>query len=85
MNNLKVTRNKLDKLFLLTWRKAWIIVVAGFVSILLHNAIYAIFKSYYDARGGDEAFFLIVVIIVIPIYVLVVLIYSLIRRIKQFR
>ena len=76
-------KNKLDKYFLLDWKKAWIIVVSWFVSIMLHNIIYAIFKTWFDSRNGDEPFFFIVAIIVIPIYVLMVLIYSLIKIIKR--
>jgi len=47
----KKKKNKLDKYFLLSWRKAWIIVVGGFVSILLHNFISALF-------GVEEVVFL---------------------------
>jgi len=52
------SKSKWDKWLLLTWKKAWIMVVAGFVSIMLHNLIYGLFKGWFDARGGDEAFFL---------------------------
>jgi len=64
---------KFDKYLLLTWRKAWIIVVAGFVSILLHNIWYMIF-------GFEEAVFLILVAMVIPAYFLVTLVYSLVKK-----
>jgi len=63
-------------LFLLSWRKAWIIVVAGFVSILLHNLISALLKT-------EEAFFFIIVVFVIPIYFLICSIYSIIYLIKK--
>jgi len=82
MNTLKSTRkqkknmSKFDKYFLLSWRKIWIIVVGGFVSILLHNFISAIF-------GFEEAVFFIIVILVIPIYFLVMIVYSLVKRFKN--
>ena len=76
-------KNKFDEWFLLTWKKVWKIVVAWILSVVLHNAVYGIFKSYFDARGGDEAFFLIIALIIIPLYVLVVLIYSLVKIIKK--
>lgn len=60
-------------LFLISWRKLWVLVVGGFVSILLHNAIYALFNV-------EEAFFFILVIFVIPIYFLIVVVYSLIYK-----
>jgi len=62
-------------LFILSWKKAWIIVVGGFVSILLHNLYYAVFKV-------EEVFFLILVIVVLPIYLLIAIMYSLINRKK---
>ena len=76
-------KNKWDKYFLLTWRKLWIIVVAGFVSILLHNLIYGLFQNYFDSHGGDEAFFFIIVVFVLPIYFIICLIYTLLRLIKR--
>jgi hypothetical protein len=69
-------KNKFDKLFLLSWRKLWIVVVGGFVSIILHNAIDALFHV-------EEAFFFIIVIFVIPIYMVIAIIYSLIKRMKR--
>ncbi len=68
----KKKKNKLDKYFLLSWRKAWIIVVGGFVSILLHNFISALF-------GVEEAFFFILVVFVLPIYFLISVVYSLVK------
>lgn len=62
---------KFKDLFLFSWRKLWIIVVGGFISILLHNAVYGLF-------GVEEAFFFILVVFVIPIYFLVMVIYSII-------
>ena len=67
---------KAKDLFLISWRKLWIIVVAGFVSILLHNAIYGLF-------GVEDAFFFIIVIFVIPIYFLVMVIYSIIYKLRK--
>jgi len=68
---------------LLSWRKVWIIVVGWFLAVVLHNLTYAIFKTYFDSHGGDEPFFFIIIVIVIPIYVLICLIYSLIWLIKK--
>ena len=67
--------NKFDKYLLLSWRKLWIIVVGGFVSIMLHNLIYAL-------SGVEEAFFFIIVVFLIPIYFIIIVVYSLIRKIK---
>ena len=63
-------------LFLFSWKKLWIIVVGGFISILLHNAIFALF-------GVEDAFFFIIVIFVIPIYFLTMVIYSIIYKLRK--
>lgn len=65
-----------DKLFLLNWRKLWIVVVGGFLSILLHNLIYAL-------TGIEESFFFILVVFVLPFYLLVSGIYSLVSFFKK--
>ena len=70
------TKSRFDKYFLLSWRKVWIVVVGGFVSILLHNLIFAFL-------GFEEAVFFIIVIFILPIYVLLVLIYSLVKWIRK--
>ena len=61
-----------SNLFQLTWRKIWILVVGGFVSILLHNLWYAVF-------GFEEVFFLILVVLVIPLYFIIAVLYTLIK------
>ena len=63
-------------IFLLSWRKAWIVVVAGFVSILLHNFVSALL-------GIEEAFFFILVVFILPIYVLIAGVYSIIHYFKN--
>jgi hypothetical protein len=54
----------------------WIIVVGGFVSILLHNFWYAIF-------GFEEAVFLLIVTIGIPVYFITLVIYTLIKKLRK--
>ena len=79
----KKKENKLDKWFLLTWKKLLIIVGVWVLAVILHNLVYAIFFNYFQSTGGDEPFFLIIVAFVMPIYVLVCVIYSLIKKIKN--
>ena len=69
---------KTKDLFLFSWRKLWIIVVAGFASIILHNVISVLFNT-------EEAFFFIIVIFIIPIYFLTMIIYSVIYKLKKKR
>ncbi len=75
-------QNKLNKWFLLTWRKVWIILVAWFLSVVLHNLVYGLFKNYFDSHGGDEPFFFIAAIFIIPLYTFICVIYSLVKRLQ---
>jgi len=67
---------KFNKYFLLSWRKLWIIVVGWFVAVMLHNLVCALF-------GFEEAVFFIIAIFVIPSYIILVLIYSLVKLIRS--
>jgi hypothetical protein len=69
-------KNIYDKLFLLSWKKVWIIVVGGFVSILLHNFI-------SGAIGKEEPVFFIIAVLLIPIYFFINVVYSLIKGGKR--
>jgi len=64
---------KFKDLFLLSWKKLWIIVVGGFVSIMLHNLWYMIF-------GSEEVVFFSIVVLVLPAYFAIMVVYSLIVR-----
>ena len=70
------SKNKTDKYFLLSWRKLWIIIMTGFVSIILHNAIYALFNF-------EEAAFFIIVVILVTLYLILSVLYTLFRIIKK--
>jgi hypothetical protein len=59
------------KFFLLSWRKAWIIVVGWFFVVMMHNLISSLFEF-------EDALFFIIAIIVMPLYVMVAFVYSLI-------
>lgn len=67
---------KKENFFQLTWKKMYILVVGGFISILLHNLWYAIF-------GWEEAVFFIIVVILIPLYFIIAAIYSLAKLLQK--
>jgi len=69
-------QNKIDKYLLLSKRKLWILAVSGFLAILLHNIIYALFEF-------EEAIFLIYAAIIVPSYFLMSFLYTLIQKIKN--
>ena len=75
MKSKKKRKNK-ENFFQLTWKKAWILVVGGFISILLHNLWYVVF-------GWEEAIFFVIVVFLIPLYFLIAVIYSIINMIKR--
>jgi len=76
-------KSKWNKWFLLNWKKLLIFIGAWFVAIILHNLTYTLFKSWFDARGGDEAFFFIIANIVIPLYFVISLVYTLVVYFKK--
>jgi membrane protein DedA with SNARE-associated domain len=81
------TKSKFDKWFLLSWKKFFGIVIAWFLAVFLHNAVYAL-GIYFGGENfwgpnGDEAFFFIIALIVIPIYFLISVVYTLIKKIKM--
>jgi len=65
--------SKIGKLFKLTWKKLWILIVSGFIAIMLHNAFYAIFNI-------EEPVFFLIAVIIIPFYFIISLIYTIILK-----
>jgi hypothetical protein len=73
----------LDKWFLLSWKKVAIIIIAWIASVILHNLLYVIFSDYFNATiGGDEPFFFLIAIFVIPLYVVVLIIYTIKKKLN---
>jgi len=62
-------------IFLLSWKKLWVIVITAFASIMLHNLISGLIKT-------EEIFFFIIVILIIPAYTLIAITYSLIHLVN---
>jgi len=75
--------SNLDKWFLLSWKKVSIIIIAWIASVVLHNLVYAIFSDFFNTTiGGDEPFFFLIAIFVIPTYLVVSIIYTIINKLK---
>ncbi len=70
---MKIRKNQWSDFFQISWKKVWIVIVAAFLSIILHNLISAIF-------GSEEAVFFTLTFLIL-LYFLVSVIYSVIRRI----
>jgi Na+/melibiose symporter-like transporter len=75
--------NKWDKYFLLSWKKLLMIIVGWFVSVVLHNLVYMIIMYFNPSFTGDEAFFFIIAIIVIPLYFILTVLYSVYKFINK--
>jgi len=65
-----IKKTKAEKLFLLSWKRFFLVVIGFFVFVFLHNLIYAL-------TNIEEAFFFILALIV-PVYFLISLFYSLV-------
>jgi hypothetical protein len=71
-----------DLWFLLTWRKILLVLAAWVACVVLHNLVYALFRRYFGAKG-DEPFFFLLAVVVIPLYVLVALVYTAVRMLSH--
>ncbi|UCF06403.1 MAG: hypothetical protein JSV33_05060 [bacterium] len=77
-----VQRSRADRLFLLSWKRVLLIIAAWVVSILLHNAIYGLFIDYFRRTGGDEPVFFLLAVIVIPLYFIISIVYTVIKKLR---
>ena len=68
-----------DRYFLLTIKKTAMLGGVWLLSVLLHNAVYAL-TGFYLSSPFEEPFFFILAVVVIPLYTLVSLVYTIIRK-----
>lgn len=76
---------KVGKLFLLTRKKALLIVGAFVFSVIMHAVVYGLFKDHWDRHGGDEPFFFFIAVVLIPFYVLIAAVYTIVIHWKRRR
>ena len=72
----KKTKKKIDKWFLLSTKKAGMFLGAWILAVILHNLIYGLFNV-------EEAFFFILAVIVIPLYFIICIIYTILYFTRQ--
>jgi len=75
--------HRYDKYLLLSWKRVLMIVCAWVLSVVLHNVIYGLFYEHFRRTGGDEAVFFILAIFVIPLYFIISLVYTVIRKVGK--
>jgi uncharacterized membrane protein YgaE (UPF0421/DUF939 family) len=64
---------KLDKFFTLSWKRMILILTGFFLAVILHNFVSALF-------GFEDVLFFIIAVFVIPLYLLVSIVYSIIKK-----
>jgi len=69
-------KNKLGKYFLLNWKRFGLIILSWFVAVILHNLVSALL-------GIEEAVFFIIAVIIIPLYLIISILYSIFNIIKR--
>ena len=74
-----------EKYLLLNVKKLFIVVGAFILAVLLHNLTYALFYDYFSRTGGDEPVFFIIAVIVIPLYFLIAVGYTIFHHVRKRR
>ncbi len=73
----------LEKYFLLNWKKVLIIIIAWILAVILHNLTYALFYDFFSSTGGDEPVFFIIAVIIIPLYFIISIVYTITHKLKK--
>ncbi len=58
------------------------IIAAWFLAVILHNAVYASFMYFFKVEFEEPVFFILAVI-VIPLYFIISIVYTIIHYIKK--
>jgi hypothetical protein len=72
----------LDKLLRLTVPKLVLIVVAWVLCVVMHNLGYALLRDSFGP-DWDEPFFFLLAVVVIPLFFVASLIYTIVQRIRH--
>ncbi|MCK5043583.1 hypothetical protein KAR52_01100 [Candidatus Pacearchaeota archaeon] len=82
IRKIKLKKTKKTNFFLLTWKKTGITLMIWVGAVVIHNLVYAFFLGVFNIEFEEPVFFTLAVLI-IPIYFIVCLIYSLIKLVKK--
>ena len=69
----------LDKVLRLTLKRLVLIVAAWVSCVVMHNVVYALFHDFFGPHS-DEPFFFLLAAVVIPLYFVVSLVYTVVQR-----
>lgn len=73
----------LEKYFLLSWKKVLIIIAAWILSVILHNLVYALLYNFFSSTEGDEPVFFIIAVIIIPLYFIISVVYTIFHKLRK--
>ena len=71
-----------DQYLLLSW-KTLLIIPAWVLSVVLHNVIYYLFYEGFSRVGHDEWVFFTIALFVIPLFFIISLVYTVIRKVVK--
>jgi hypothetical protein len=71
-----------DQYLLLSW-KTLLIIPAWVLSVVLHNGIYFLFLEGFNRAGHDEAVFFFIALLVIPLFFIISLVYTVITKVVK--
>ena len=77
-----IRKMKRDEYLLLSW-KTLLIIPAWVLSAVLHNVIYGLFLECFNRAGHDEAVFFTIALFVIPLFFIISLVYTVIRKVVK--
>lgn len=69
-------QKKLDKWFLLSWKKFIFFLIGWFLAVVLHNLTSALLKI-------EEAVFFTLAVFVAPVYLITSIVYTIIKKVKR--
>lgn len=65
----------LNRLLRLSVKKLLLILAGWVLCVVMHNVVYALFRDFFGPHG-DEPFFFLLAVVVIPLYFVVALVYT---------
>ena len=82
IRKIKPKKSKKTNFFLLSWKKVGIILILWVAAVIMHNLVYAFFLGVLGIEFEEAVFFLFANL-VLPIYFIVCIFYSLVKLIKK--
>ena len=79
IRKMKFKKSEKTNFFLLSWKKAGVTLIIWVVAVVIHNLGGALISAIFEIEFHEPLFFLVAVI-VIPLYFIVCVVYSLIRK-----